>query len=325
LSAESPRITELRRRVESDPSSIAFAQLAEEYRRAGNYEAAERYCRTGLARHPLYLSARVTLGRTLIELNKLDEAEHELQQVLSAAPDNLAALRGVADIHQRLNNPGSALEYYRRALALSRHDPELEEIVDRLERSVAPAPPPAPDADALMDFDALLDSLGIQDRAAPPSVEALLNPATSDPQPAVSSDPAADRISVEEPTTASAETSPGPEPEWAIGPLPDIKPPISTGAPVEGASPAEAAAELVPAAAAINDTIAPGVIDPAALDAAANAGAVLSAAAPDAGDGGQALDAVDHSDAPLEFDRKGDELILEELEAWLAAVRGGTN
>lgn len=99
--AESPRIEELRRRVAHDPASIAFAQLAEEYRRAGDYEEAARVCRTGLAQHPNYLSARVTLGRALLELGQFDEAKTELDFVVQAAPDNLAAIRALADIHQR--------------------------------------------------------------------------------------------------------------------------------------------------------------------------------------------------------------------------------
>jgi tetratricopeptide (TPR) repeat protein len=220
VATESPRITELRRRVESDPSSIAFAQLAEEYRRAGNYEAAERCCRTGLARHPAYLSARVTLGRTLIELDKLEEAELELQHVLTAAPDNLAALRGIADIQQRLGRLDAALDYYRRALALSRHDPELEELVDRLDRTVSPPPAAVTTTDAPLDFDALLDSLGVRNHPAPPSIEALLD---SDAAPVI--DPP-----VEEPLPAvdpllDGQFGPLEEagnPDWMVGPLPEI-------------------------------------------------------------------------------------------------------
>ena len=61
--AESSRIDELRRRVQKDPASLAFAQLAEEYRRAGQFAEAVQICQTGLAIHPGYLSARVTLGK----------------------------------------------------------------------------------------------------------------------------------------------------------------------------------------------------------------------------------------------------------------------
>ena len=99
--AENPRLEELRRRVQKDPASIAFAQLAEEYRRAGQYDEAVHICRTGLTRHPTYLSARVTLGRALIELEQYEEARAELEYVIQSAPENLAAIRGLAEIHQR--------------------------------------------------------------------------------------------------------------------------------------------------------------------------------------------------------------------------------
>ena len=55
--ADNPRIEELRRRVQKDPASIAFAQLAEEYRRAGSYEDAIAACRAG-PRDPSRLSFR---------------------------------------------------------------------------------------------------------------------------------------------------------------------------------------------------------------------------------------------------------------------------
>ena len=98
---ENLRIDELRRRVLADPASIAFAALAEEYRRVGNFAEAIETCLAGLKRHPSYLSAHVTLGRALIEVGRFDEAEQELQLVLKAAPENLAAIRGLAEIHHR--------------------------------------------------------------------------------------------------------------------------------------------------------------------------------------------------------------------------------
>jgi tetratricopeptide (TPR) repeat protein len=139
--ADNPRIEELRRRVVKDPASIAFAQLAEEYRRAGSYEDAIEACRSGLAIHPGYLSARVTLGRALLEMNDLDAALGELEYVLKAAPENLAAIRGVAEIHHRRGALGEALGFYRAALALARHDPDLEQTVDEISRALSPERP----------------------------------------------------------------------------------------------------------------------------------------------------------------------------------------
>ena len=103
--ADNPRIEDLRRRIERDPASIAFAQLAEEHRRAGDCEEAVKVCEAGLAQHPAYLSARVTLGRALFQLGRLDEARAEFQRVLDAAPDNLIAVGKLAEIHQRTQQP----------------------------------------------------------------------------------------------------------------------------------------------------------------------------------------------------------------------------
>jgi tetratricopeptide (TPR) repeat protein len=159
--ADNPRIEELRRRVQKDPASIAFAQLAEEHRRAGNHKEAIAVCRAGLAIHPGYLSARVTLGRALIEANDLITAETELKAVLRAAPDNLAAIRALAEVHHRSGHSDQALQFYKTALDLSGNDPALEHTVEKIAASqqqeqkqtaaVAPSPaasavaaPPAP-------------------------------------------------------------------------------------------------------------------------------------------------------------------------------------
>jgi Flp pilus assembly protein TadD len=99
--SDNPRIEDLRRRVQKDPASIAFAQLAEEHRRAGDCEEAVRVCEAGLAQHPAYLSARVTLGRALFQLGRLEEARAEFLRVLDGSPDNLVAVGKLAEIHQR--------------------------------------------------------------------------------------------------------------------------------------------------------------------------------------------------------------------------------
>jgi len=136
--ADNPRLEDLRRRVQLDPSSIAFAQLAEEYRRAGQLEEAVDVCRAGLTIHPAYLSARVTLGRALLDLQRYDDAQQELEWVLKSAPENLAAIRGLAEIHHRRGSLAEALVQYRAALALARNDPDLEQTVSDLEYQLQP-------------------------------------------------------------------------------------------------------------------------------------------------------------------------------------------
>jgi tetratricopeptide (TPR) repeat protein len=144
---ESPRIEELRRRVQKDPTSIAFAQLAEECRRVGDYQEAVNVCRSGLACHPTYLSARVTLGRALMELDELNDAQAELEAVLGLAPDNLAAIRALAEIHQRRGEGGETFHKNTTAPlpAGGSEDPPLRTAEPDLPASVEATlePPPA--------------------------------------------------------------------------------------------------------------------------------------------------------------------------------------
>lgn len=53
---------------------------------------------------PDSLSARVTLGWALLDHGKFEDARQELEQVLKRAPDNLAAIRGLAELHDRAEN-----------------------------------------------------------------------------------------------------------------------------------------------------------------------------------------------------------------------------
>jgi tetratricopeptide (TPR) repeat protein len=142
--AESRRLDDLRRRVREDPASILFAQLAEELRRAGRLREAVGVCRAGLAVHTGYVSARVTLGRALAALGADDEARLELQAALAAAPENLAALRTMADLHRRRGEVTEALRCCRMAFDLSSGDLELEQTVRELTAELTRAGDAAP-------------------------------------------------------------------------------------------------------------------------------------------------------------------------------------
>lgn len=100
-------------------------------------------CRAGLEQHPAYLSARITLGRALLEAGELGEAATEFEYVLRAAPDNLTAIRELADIHQRRR----VSNHQSRSHEREAHQLPVEETAVR-EASVWAAPeriePPAP-------------------------------------------------------------------------------------------------------------------------------------------------------------------------------------
>ena len=84
--------------------STGFGAIAERFRRAGELERAVALCQEGLQKFPDHLSARVTLGWAYLDLGKHDEARSELERVIRRAPDNLAAIRGLAALHDRMES-----------------------------------------------------------------------------------------------------------------------------------------------------------------------------------------------------------------------------
>jgi tetratricopeptide (TPR) repeat protein len=169
--SDNPRIEDLRRRVQKDPASIAFAQLAEELRRSGSLQEAVDVSLAGLALHPSYLSARVTLGRALLELDRLDQAQTELERVLAGAPENLAARRGLGEIFNRRGHSDEALMHYRLALALAPNDPDLEENVAVLSRQLQRQPIEAPCVEASIPAPTSPKAVALADSPAIPSLD----------------------------------------------------------------------------------------------------------------------------------------------------------
>ena len=138
------RIEDLEKRLAADPNSKIFVQLAEEYRKAGLQEDAIATCRAGLEKHPTYFSARVALGRALLEAGALPEARAELELVLQQVPDNLLALKFLGATYQGLGLLRESLAHYQKASTLSPDDADLEERIGRVEAAVAAAQAAAP-------------------------------------------------------------------------------------------------------------------------------------------------------------------------------------
>ncbi len=169
---ETTRLEELKRRVEADPASIAFASLAEEYRRAARFDEAVEASRAGLRFHPTYVSARVTLGRSLMELGLYDQAERELHVVARSTPDNLAARRVLGDLYWRQADLVRALEQLKLASGLAPGDGELAEMVRELELEVAAAEPPVEEP-VVDEVEATQITAAAAAAAPSPAIEAL--------------------------------------------------------------------------------------------------------------------------------------------------------
>jgi tetratricopeptide (TPR) repeat protein len=137
------RIDELRRRLERDPGSRLFAQLAEEYRKAGEHAEAIRVARAGLVQHPSYASARLTLGRALLDSRDPAGARVELEAALRDAPDNILASRFLGQALDALGELGPALTQLQNTLKMAPGDRQLEsQIVSIQTRLRSPQSPP---------------------------------------------------------------------------------------------------------------------------------------------------------------------------------------
>ena len=127
------RIDELRRRLERDPGSRLFAQLAEEHRKAGEHAEAIRVARAGLVQHPSYPSARLTLGRALLDSGDAAGARVELEAALRDAPDNILASRFLGQALEALGELGPALVQLQKTLKMAPGDRQLESQIVSLQ------------------------------------------------------------------------------------------------------------------------------------------------------------------------------------------------
>jgi tetratricopeptide (TPR) repeat protein len=138
-----PRIDELRKRLEREPGSRLFAQLAEELRKGGELAEAIRVCREGLQGQPNYPSARMTLGRALFDSGDLPGARAELESVIKGAPDNLLAGRLLGDCLEAQGDRAGALARFRATLALAPGDRQILDRIQALEAGKPAAVEPA--------------------------------------------------------------------------------------------------------------------------------------------------------------------------------------
>ena len=204
--AGNPRIDDLRKRLDRDPGSRLFAQLAEELRKDGELEEAIRVCRQGLQKHPAYPSARMTLGRALLDTGDLDAARTEFETVLKGAPDNILASRFLGECLEGLGDLAGARERYKATLALAPGDKQVTAHLRDLEARLKTGP--------------AVPAATVSAPAAPPPAPGPLRPATAPPRPARMGEPMGLERPHEAPTIAiPPEPAPSPESTVVMGPM----------------------------------------------------------------------------------------------------------
>lgn len=148
MAAPTPSIEKLQKKLEKEPNSLIFLQLADEYRKESLYDDALRTCGEGLRRHPNYWSARVAMGRIYHEMGDNEKAREELEKVIKAVPDNLLANKLLGDIYMESGRFPDALKRYQLVQMLTPNDQEivanLQKIEEQLMAAREPQPPAAP-------------------------------------------------------------------------------------------------------------------------------------------------------------------------------------
>lgn len=129
-------IRQFEARLAREPTSQAYAALAEAYRRAGRADEAVTLCREGLARHPGYATTRLVLAKALLEAGDVRTALAEIRRFLGGEPDHEPALRIAVECTLRAGDPAEALGYARQLGALDPHDRAVQGLLRALEVGV---------------------------------------------------------------------------------------------------------------------------------------------------------------------------------------------
>jgi len=109
-------------RLEREPTTAVFAQLAELYRRAGRTADAAACCREWLSRHPRDAAGRLALARALADEGNLDAAAGQARALLELKPRDLEGHRFMAELARQRGDIDTAVRHLEEVVALDGDD-----------------------------------------------------------------------------------------------------------------------------------------------------------------------------------------------------------
>lgn len=134
--AQDPATASTIRRYEErfarDPASLAFAPLAEAYRKAGRTREAIALCEEGLRRYPHYTTARVILAKAYLAEGNEEGALAELTTILARSPDDIQSHRLLADLAVKRGDLARAVTHLTRVRELDPEDRDSRAVLDLL-------------------------------------------------------------------------------------------------------------------------------------------------------------------------------------------------
>ena len=137
--AYTSEIEKLEKRWAENPKGRNFAPLADAYRKAGELDRALELCTAGLELHPDYVSAHIVFGRCLIDQKNDAGASDVFRKVLALDPENVLALKILADIAQRGARYDEAAEWLGRLLSADPMNGDAAEALARAKGRAAQA------------------------------------------------------------------------------------------------------------------------------------------------------------------------------------------
>jgi tetratricopeptide (TPR) repeat protein len=141
--AYTSEIDKLEQRWAENPKGRNFAPLADAYRKAGELDKALELCTAGLELHPDYVSAHIVFGRCLIDQKNETGASDVFRKVLALDPENVLALKILADIAERGGRFDEAVDWLGRLLLADPMNGDAAEVLARAKRKAAQAAPRA--------------------------------------------------------------------------------------------------------------------------------------------------------------------------------------
>lgn len=238
------RVDELKKRYEENPRRF-FAPLANEYRKAGDLDAAIDLCRMHLEEQPGHLSGHIVYGQALYESARAGEAKAIFEAALTLDPENLIALRHLGDIAKADGDATAAKHWYGRVLEA---DPRNDEVIALIDALSAAAPAP---------------TVVLAEQREPPPTPNYADVAP----PATAVDPSAPTPAVSVAAVPAVPAAPAaPEPRLSIGLMDlDLNLADSTAPTVDllGTMPVEPSAPAEPAVASVASEAPPVVDEPA--------------------------------------------------------------
>jgi tetratricopeptide (TPR) repeat protein len=147
--AYTSEIEKLEKRWAENPKGRNFAPLADAYRKAGELDRAIELCTAGLELHPDYVSAHIVFGRCLMDQKDDPGASGVFRKVLALDPENVLALKILAEIADRGHRYDEEVEWLTRLLSADPMNGDAAEALTRArsraaQSVAASSPPPSP-------------------------------------------------------------------------------------------------------------------------------------------------------------------------------------